>query len=136
MIKENINHISDINRELMKQIFKEYKEGIVGYVRTAHIDDHIMNIKRQKDIILCFCKEYNIKCKKIYIEEGFSGINYERPNIKNITKSNKEKVILTTEFSRFSRDMIALDRYVDENDKIIIGITDGVIIRKNTQDWL
>ena len=61
MIKENINHISDINRELMKQIFKEYKEGIVGYVRTAHIDDNIMNIKRQKDIILCFCCDINRK---------------------------------------------------------------------------
>lgn len=131
MVKENLNNISDGNRELMKQIFKEFKENIVGYIRTAHIDDHRMYIKRQEDIIRCFCKEYNIECKKIYIDEGFLGINFESPGIKSITKSNKEKVILTSEFPRFSRDLLGLDKYVDDNDKIIIGITDGTIIKKD-----
>ena len=117
------------NEEIIKQIIKEHKGKIVGYIRTACIDEQ--SIERQKDIILCFCNKNNAKCEKIYIDAGFSGRNFERPGISKITRSRREKVILVSEISKFSRNIIDLIEYIYRNDKIIIEITDNIIIGKD-----
>lgn len=72
-------------------------------------------IKRQKDIIENFCKTYNIKCKATYVDEGFSGLNFDRPGIKEIIEEHKEDIILVCDEAQISRDYF---NFLDFTDKI------------------
>ena len=117
------------NRELIEEILKQNRNEIVGYIRTASKDQSIISINHQKDAILDFCKKYNVTCKNIFIDDGFSGLNFNRPGIKNITEHEEYKVILVKEFSRFSRDYIDTKKYIDNNKKILLSVTDFNIWR-------
>lgn len=117
------------NRELIEEILKQNRNEIVGYIRTSSKDQSIISINHQKDAILDFCKKYNVTCKNIFIDDGFSGLSFNRPGIKNITEHEEYKVILVKEFSRFSRDYIDTKKYIDNNKKILLSVTDFNIWR-------
>lgn len=127
--KINREGIEKANKKMIKKIINQNKDGIVGYIRISCKEKSEILIRNQEKSILDFCKEYNIKCKKFFIDEGYSGINFDRPGIKNITENVKYKIILVKDFSRFSREYISIKRYVDKNKKIIISVICPAIIR-------
>lgn len=127
--KLNKKGIEVASKELLEEILNKNKDRIVGYVRTAYEDQYGMVIKNQKEPILEFCKKYNITCKEFFIDNGYSGLNYNRPGLKKITENPEYKVILVKDFSRFSREYIYTKRYVEDNKKIIISIIDSSIWR-------
>lgn len=56
----------DENKKLIQQILIDNKEKIIGYIRVSYSDDSEKEIKRQEDIIINFCKEFNVNCNHIY----------------------------------------------------------------------
>ena len=64
----------------------EYKVG--AYIRLSREDDDKDNesesIKNQKSLILQYAKENNYKIEKIYIDDGYSGTNFDRPDFKKM----------------------------------------------------
>lgn len=76
---------------------KEY----VGYIRVAHEDD--MAIENQKIYIENYAKQRNIKIDYYYIDNGFSGRKFERPQLIQMLREVK-KGIIVKDMSRLGRD--------------------------------
>lgn len=66
---------------------KEY----VGYIRVAHEDD--MAVENQKIYIENYAKQKNIKIDCYYIDNGYSGRNLDRPQLKQMLREVKSKNI-------------------------------------------
>lgn len=127
--KINGESFETANRELIEKILIQNKNEIVDYIRTASREQGTISINHQKDAILNFCKKFNVTCKNIFIDDGFSGLNFNRPGIKKITEHEEYKVILVKDFSRFSRDYIDTKKYIDNKKKILLSVTDFNIWR-------
>lgn len=81
---------------------KEY----VGYIRVAHEDD--MAVENQKIYIENYAKQRNIKIDYYYIDNGFSGRNIDRPQLKQMLREvkskNIKKGIIVKDMSRLGRN--------------------------------
>lgn len=123
--------VTNENKKIIRQILKCNEKGIVGYIRTASSDYGNISIKNQKDIITNFCKEFDIRCTDIYIDDGFSGLNFERVSIKSIIDSNKYNMIIVSNFSRIARDYNLMTDFIEKINKSIVGINECIVIKKN-----
>lgn len=99
-------------------LLKENKSNVIAYIRVTQSGCCEESIKKQKRIIKDFCEKHNIKCKETYIDEGFSGMNFERPGIKKIIEQHKEDIVLVCDESRISRDYFKFLNFA-ENIKVI-----------------
>lgn len=75
------------------------------------------SISNQRQIIKSYANENNIKLSYEYVDDGFSGSNFERPNFKNmIDDLNKGKfnIIIVKDLSRFGRDYIESGKYLQK----------------------
>lgn len=75
------------------------------------------SISNQRQIIKSYAKENDIKLSYEYVDDGFSGSNFERPNFKNmINNLNKGKfnIIIVKDLSRFGRDYIESGKYLQK----------------------
>lgn len=81
-----------IHLESMNNI---YNVGL--YIRLSREDDdknyESESITNQKSLLLQYAKENNLRVYDIYIDDGFSGTNFDRPGfirlIKDIEKKNQ-----------------------------------------------
>ena len=120
----------DENKKLIQQILIDNKEKIIGYIRVSYSDDSEKEIKRQEDIIMNFCKEFNVNCNHIYIDNGFSGVNLDRPGIKEIINVKEKKVLLMSNINILTRSYMKIQDFIKNLNISIIGINDGFIIKK------
>lgn len=63
------------------------------------------SISNQRQIIKSYAKDNDIQLDYEYVDDGFSGSNFERPNFKNmIDELNKGKfnIIIVKDLSRFA----------------------------------
>jgi site-specific recombinase len=75
------------------------------------------SISNQRQIIKTYAKEnaLNILCE--YVDDGFSGSNFERPNFKRMItdlENGKFKTIIVKDLSRFGRDYIESGKYLQK----------------------
>ena len=100
-----------------------YSIGI--YTRVSKQDEYksseqSKSIKNQKAFIEDYIKNNNdLIGSQIYYysDDGFSGRNFNRPGIKNLledVKSGKITCIITKDLSRFGRDYIEVNNYLDK----------------------
>lgn len=113
---------------------QNYKVGV--YCRISREDDDSMgesgSITVQRDIIKRYCEENNLIIRCLYQDDGYSGLNYDRPDflrmIDDITNGNINCVI-TKDLSRLGRDYIMTGYYTEvffpENKVRYIAIGDG-----------
>ena len=120
----------DENKKLIQQILIDNKEKIIGYIRVSYSDDSEKEIKRQEDIIINFCKEFNVNCNHIYIDNGFSGVNFDRPGIKEIINVKEKKVLLMSNINILTRSYMEIQDFIKNLNISIIGINDGFIIKR------
>lgn len=83
-------------------------------------------------IIESFAKFQNLEIIKEYIDDGFSGGNFDRPGFKKMIKDIEDDVIncvITKELSRLGRELYQTGRYIEEyfidNHIRYIAINDG-----------
>ena len=92
-----------------------YSAGL--YLRLSKDDDgrsESVSIGTQRDILTDYCNEHNIPIHKVYIDDGYSGLNFERPGFKELLEDVERGVInmvITKDLSRLGRDYIMTGYY-------------------------
>lgn len=95
-----------------------YNVGI--YVRLSKDDERSgesLSIENQKEILNDYIsKQDNWNLYDIYIDDGFSGTSFNRPEIQRLlddAKTGKINLIICKDLSRFGRNYIEVGQYID-----------------------
>ena len=73
---------------MLESLNKIYNVGL--YIRLSREDDDKTemseSITNQKSLLLQYVKENNLRVYDIYIDDGYSGTNFDRPNFNRLLK--------------------------------------------------
>ena len=92
-----------------------YHAGL--YCRLSKDDDQqgeSVSIATQRAILAAYCQEQGYEIHDVYIDEGYSGLNFERPDFQRLLadiKAEKINMVLTKDLSRLGRDYIMTGYY-------------------------
>ena len=112
-----------------------YNVGL--YIRLSREDDdknyESESITNQKSLLLQYAKENNLRVYDIYIDDGFSGTNFDRPGFKRLIKDIENKkinMVITKDMSRLGRDYIGtgelVEKFFPEHNVRYIAVTDNI----------
>lgn len=110
-----------------------FKVGI--YIRLSRDDGNIESdsIVSQRSLLNQYVKENNYIVVDEYVDDGFSGTNFDRPAFIRMMKDievGKINVIITKDMSRLGRDYIGtgelIEKYFPNNNVRYIAINDGI----------
>lgn len=96
----------------------QYRCG--AYNRLSDADnknDESSSIQSQKMIIESFAKFNNLEIVKHYVDDGYSGGNYERPGFQEMIKDievGKINCVITKDLSRLGRELYKTGKYIEE----------------------
>ena len=103
-----------------EKILNSYTAGI--YIRLSKEDLNKKDnydsesVKNQKELLIKYAIERSINIFDIYIDDGFSGTNFERPNFKRMIQdidNNKINMVIVKDLSRLGRDYVLTGYYLD-----------------------
>ena len=90
------------------------------------------SISNQKKIVENYCKQHGITILKFFVDDGWSGGNFERPGFQEMMRAletGNANVVITKDLSRLGRDMRESSYYAEqffpENQIRYIAIADG-----------
>lgn len=90
------------------------------------------SISNQKKIVEAYCQQNGITILKFFVDDGWSGGNFERPGFQEMMRaleSGKANVVITKDLSRLGRDMRESSYYAEqffpENQIRYIAIADN-----------
>ena len=90
------------------------------------------SISNQREIINSYVKRNQITMVKEYVDDGYSGATFDRPNFKEMMKDAYDKkfdTIIVKDLSRFGRDYIEAGKYIQrifpENGIRFISVNDN-----------
>ena len=124
---------------MLEQIKKTiYKVAI--YIRLSKEDvdrgyDESESIKNQRTLLTKYVENlgWNYKLIDIYIDQGFTGTNFNRPDFQRMIKDielGKINMVITKDLSRLGRDYIETGEYIEkwfpEKNVRYISVTDGI----------
>ena len=99
----------------------EFKVGI--YIRLSKEDleksqnSESESIKNQRKLIYKYLKDNALELYKEYIDDGFSGTNFDRPGFNmliNDIEQKKVNMVVTKDLSRLGRDYIKTGYYIED----------------------
>ncbi len=106
------------------------------YCRLSNDDDlqgESNSITNQKNILKKYADENGLGNTSFYVDDGFSGTNFNRPDFMRMmedVKSGKIGTIITKDLSRFGRDYLMTGQYIEmilpDYDVRYIAINDNV----------
>lgn len=105
-------------KELNNTYYKSNK--IALYLRLSDDDgtnDFSNSIINQKELLLNYAKRNNLKVSDIYIDDGYSGMNFNRPNFKRMIQDimdQKINVVITKSLDRFGRNSSQVGYYIEK----------------------
>lgn len=94
---------------------KDVRVGI--YVRLSNDDlreGESMSIENQKHMLMDFCFHQGWKIIDIYADDGYTGLNFNRPQVQRLiedAKLGKINLILVKDLSRFGRNHLECGYY-------------------------
>lgn len=100
-----------------KQIQLNNKAGL--YFRLSKDDEKAgesLSIENQRLILRKYATEQNFEIVDEYIDDGYSGTNFDRPDVQRLlddAKIGKINIIIVKDLSRFGRNYIQVGQYVD-----------------------
>lgn len=120
------------------------KYKVAGYVRLSKEDkvkDESNSITNQKSIINSFIKDnQDLELVDFYIDDGYSGANFNRQKFKRMIKDitdSKINTIIVKDLSRFGRNHIEADNYIENflpgYNVRIISIIDNIDTLKDSK---
>ena len=124
---------------MLEQIEKTiYKVAI--YIRLSKEDvdrgyNESESIKNQRTLLTKYVENlgWNYKLIDIYIDQGFTGTNFNRPDFQRMIKdikSGKINMVITKDLSRLGRDYIETGEYIEkwfpEKNVRYVSVTDGI----------
>jgi len=90
------------------------------YLRLSRDDQNgnqdSMSITNQRDMLTDYCDERGWKIYGIYVDDGFTGTNFERPGFQRMIediKAGSINVVLTKDLSRLGRNYVLTGQYTD-----------------------
>lgn len=93
----------------------KYTAGL--YLRLSKDDDgrkESISIGTQRDILTDYCNENGFVIHKVYVDDGYSGLNFDRPGfleMLNDIERGAINLVLTKDLSRLGRDYIMTGYY-------------------------
>lgn len=119
-----------------------YKAAI--YCRLSKDDEQkgdSVSIETQKMMLTKYCNEQNIEIYDIYVDDGYSGLNFNRPSFKRLIQDledGKFDTVITKDLSRLGRDYIQTGYYIDiyfTTKRIrYIAVNDGIDTKNENND--
>ena len=124
---------------MLEQIEKTiYKVAI--YIRLSKEDvdrgyDESESIKNQRTLLTKYVENlgWNYELVDIYIDQGFTGTNFNRPGFQRMIKDinlKKINMVITKDLSRLGRDYIETGEYIEkwfpEKNVRYVSVTDGI----------
>ena len=118
---------------MIESINKVYNVGI--YIRLSREDSEKVivseSVANQKSLLLQYAKENNLRVYDIYIDDGYSGTNFDRPDFKRLLNDielGRVNMVITKDMSRLGRDYIGtgnlIEKYFPEHNVRYIAVTD------------
>lgn len=112
-----------------------YNVGI--YIRLSREDDENVleseSITNQKSLLIQYVKENDYKLIDIYVDDGFSGTNFDRPEFNRLINDieiGKINMVITKDMSRLGRDYVGIgnliEKYFPEHEVRYIAVTDNI----------
>lgn len=111
---------------------------IVGYVRVSVKENDSDSIINQINLIKSYCLDNNYKLDHIYIDNGISGVTFERDaflELKRDILNKMIKIVIVKDLSRFGRNSFETSYYINDflslnNVKLISldGINEDILI--------
>ena len=86
--------------------------------REGNLKSESNSIGNQRELIRAFIHEQqDIELYDIYVDDGFSGSNFDRPEFKRMIsdiEAGKVNCVIVKDLSRFGRDYIESGRYIQK----------------------
>lgn len=112
-----------------------YNVGI--YIRLSREDEdktlESESITNQKSLLLQYVKENKLRLYDIYVDDGYTGTNFDRPEFKRLINDIELKrvnMVITKDMSRLGRDYIGtgelVEKYFPEHGVRYIAVTDNI----------
>lgn len=106
------------------------------YIRLSKEDESdgpSESVTNQKSLLDQFVKEHRLSVYDTYIDDGWSGTNFDRPNFQRMIgdiEAKKVNMVITKDLSRLGRDYIMtghyMERYFPEKRVRYISLLDGI----------
>ena len=116
------------------------------YCRLSHDDElkgESNSITNQRGILEKYASEHHFPNIQFFIDDGYSGTNFDRPDFKrieNLITENKIGTLIVKDMSRFGRDYLKVGYYLDVLFPVknvrFIAINDNVDSEKGLDDFL
>ena len=114
------------------------------YLRLSR-DDELKgesgSIGTQRDILTQYCKEQNLRIVGEYVDDGWSGTNFDRPSFQRMIddiEGGKINCVITKDLSRLGRNYILTGQYTDiyfpSKGVRYIAVSDGVDSEKGESE--
>lgn len=114
------------------------------YCRLSKDDEQVgesVSIETQKMMLETYCEEHRFAIYEIYADDGYSGLNFNRPAFTRLLEdidNGKINLVVTKDLSRLGRDYIQTGYYTDiyfSRKKVrYIAVNDGVDTNKDDND--
>ena len=102
-------------------------------VDDGYVDRESNSITSQKQMLTQFAEYHGIEIVETYVDDGWSGTNFERPDFKRMIadiESGKINTVITKDLSRLGRDYLQTGYYTDmyfPSKRVrYIAISDGI----------
>lgn len=115
------------------------------YCRLSRDDEYSgdsASIQTQKTMLSQYAKEHGFANCEFFVDDGYSGTNYERPDFKRLIKlaeDGKVAAIIVKDLSRLGRDYLKTGYYTEvifpEYDVRFIAINDDVDTSKGSNEF-
>lgn len=121
----------------------EYSAALYMRLSKEDVKKDSGSIGSQKKLLYDFAAENHFSVFGEYIDEGFSGTNFERPAFRRMIsdiESGKINLVITKDLSRLGRDYISAGRYTEiyfpENGVRYISVADGYDSENSSADMI
>lgn len=115
------------------------------YLRLSRDDDlegESNSISNQKTLLTRYAKEYGFKNVKIFIDDGISGVTFNRQGFKDMFKlieADQVGTLIVKDMSRLGRNYIEVGKLTESilplHDVRLIAVNDGVDSNKGEDDF-
>lgn len=108
----------------MANISKSFQAAV--YLRLSREDGDVAeggkqvsnSIANQKELVMDYLKSHpEITVVSTYVDDGFSGVNFERPEFQRMLsdiREDKINCVIVKDLSRFGRNYIESGRYIEK----------------------
>lgn len=125
---------------------KQPNNNTAIYMRLSRDDENYgdsVSIETQRTILTQFAKENGFHVVDEYVDDGWSGTNFERPSFQRMIgdiESGRVNCVVTKDLSRFGREHVMMDYYLEfyfpEKKVRYIAVSDGEDTEKGLSDFV